>query len=184
MNINTVLTEADCLHSLDTVIAAIDHIAEQIDRRMQTELLRDKPLVCLSVMLGGLIFTGHLLPKLKTPLIIDYIHATRYQGETQGADLKWLKYPSVNLQGETVLIIDDILDEGLTLKSLVDYCEQQGAKQVFTAVLVEKQLPMRRGLPQADFVGLLVPNRYVFGFGMDYHEHLRSAAGIFAVKNQ
>jgi hypoxanthine phosphoribosyltransferase len=183
MNANTVLETADCLHSMDTVITAIHQMANAIDSRMQNEQLANKPIICLSVMLGGLIFTGHLLPQLKTPLILDYIHASRYQGETQGSELKWLKYPSVNLQGETVLILDDILDEGLTLSALVDYCQNQGAKQVLTAVLVEKQLPIRRGLAQADFVGLTVPNRYVFGFGMDYHEQLRSAAGIFAVKD-
>lgn len=175
--LQAILDEADCLYTPEQVSAALDRMAVEINQR-----LADRPTLCLGVMLGGLIPTGQLLPRLRIPLTLDYIHASRYRGETQGSELHWLKYPKVSLEGKTVLIIDDILDEGLTLKALVEYCQEQKAAEVLTAVLVEKELPNPSGLEKADFTGLVVPNRYVFGFGMDYQENLRSAAGIYAVK--
>ena len=124
--------------------------------------------------------TGQLLPRLNFPLELDYIHATRYLGTTAGGELHWLKYPTISLLDRTVLVIDDILDEGLTLSAIVEYCQRAGARQVLTAVMLEKQ-HARKAAIKADFVGLLVPDRYVFGYGMDYQDQLRYAAGIYAV---
>ena len=140
--------------------------------------------VCLSVMRGGLIPTAYLLPRLKIPLELDYIHATRYSEGIQGGELKWLKYPTVDLKDRSVLIIDDILDTGLTLQIIITYCQQANPKQILTAVLTQKIKPQRPGLMQADFVGLYVPNVYVFGSGMDYQGNtLRHITGIYAVNS-
>ncbi len=174
--IETVLAKADQLYTEREISNAMDDMAENITQRLQ----RKHP-ICLSVMLGGLVPTGQLLPRFNFPVEIDYIHATRYRGATQGSELHWIKYPTLNLEGRTVLIIDDILDEGLTLQAIVQYCQKAGAESVLTAVLVEKQLEQRSGLQYADFTGLTVPDRYVFGYGMDYQNQLRYIAGIFAV---
>lgn len=174
--IQNVLAKADPLYTDREVNQALEDMATAIYAP-----LYDKYPVCLSVMLGGLVMTGQLLPRLNFPVELDYIHATRYRGTTQGSDLQWLKYPSISLEERTVLIIDDILDEGLTLQAIVDYCYQTGAREVRTAVLVEKQLPHRPGLQKADYMGLTVPNRYVFGYGMDYQGQLRYVPGIYAV---
>jgi hypoxanthine phosphoribosyltransferase len=175
--IQNVLAKADLLYSEREVSNALDDMAETISQR-----LRDEHPLCLSVMIGGLVTAGQLLPRLNIPLEIDYIHATRYRGATQGSELHWIKYPDFDLQNRTVLIIDDILDEGLTLQAIVNYCEKAGAREVLSAVLVEKQLATRPGLSQADFTGLMVPNRYVFGYGMDYQGQLRYVPGIYAVQ--
>ncbi len=174
--IQNVLAKADQLHTEREVSEAYDEMAAAISDRLQ-----DKHPLCLAVMLGGLIPAGQLLPRLNLPLEIDYIHASRYRGTTSGSDLHWVKYPSASLAERTVLVIDDILDEGLTLQAIVKYCQEAGAKEVLTAVLVEKQLDNRPGLQQADFAGLTVPNRYVFGCGMDYHGQLRYVPEIYAV---
>ncbi len=174
--IQNVLAKADLLHTERDVSEAFDEMAVAITQRLE----KKHPL-CLSVMIGGLIPTGQLLPRLNLPLEIDYIHANRYRGATSGSDLHWIKYPSASLQGRTVLVIDDILDEGLTLEAIVKYCKEAGAQEVLTAVLVEKQLVSRPGLQKADFTGLTVPNRYVFGYGMDYQGQLRYVSGIYAV---
>ncbi len=173
----TILDEADLIYTGEDVAQALDAMAIRI-----TEELKDKHPLCLGVMLGGLIPTGQILPRLNFPLELDYIHATRYRGKTEGADLHWLKYPNSSLEGRTLLIIDDILDEGVTLQSIIDYCNEHGAKEVYTAVLVDKQHNRRNGLEKADFVGLNVPDRYVFGHGMDYKGELRHLPGIYAVK--
>lgn len=174
--IRRVFQEADCLYTGAEVEAAIIRMAAAIT----AELAGANPLV-LAVMLGGLVPAGKLLPLFEFPLRLDYVHATRYRETTRGADLVWLKQPPATA-GETVLILDDILDEGHTLAAIVDACREGGARRVYTAVLVDKQLPRRGGLARADFTGLTIPNRYVFGYGMDYHGYLRNSPGIYAVK--
>ena len=174
--IQNVLAKASQLHTEREVASALDEMAVAISERLQ-----NKHPLCLIVMIGGLIPAGQLLPRLNLPLEIDYIHASRYRGATSGSDLHWVKYPSTSLEGRTVLIIDDILDEGLTLQAIVNYCQEAGAQEVLTAVLVEKQINERPCLQHADFTGLIVPNRYVFGCGMDYQGQLRYVPGIYAV---
>ena len=176
MTIETILAKAEQLYTEREISDTIDEMAAEINQQLQ-----DKLPICLTVMNGGLIPAGQLLPRMNFPLEIDYIHATRYKKATTGGDLDWIKYPSINLENRTILVIDDILDEGLTLQAIIKYCLEAGAKEVFTAVLVEKELEQRAGLQKADFTGLIVPNRYVFGYGMDYQGQLRYVPGIYAV---
>jgi hypoxanthine phosphoribosyltransferase len=132
-------------------------------------------------MNGAMIPMGMLLPELDFPLQVDYLHATRYRNETSGGELQWLASPKINLKDRTVLLVDDIHDEGITLEHIKTYCQDQGAAQVYSAVLVNK-VHDRKNNTRADFIALEVPDRYVFGFGMDYKGMLRNASGIYAVK--
>ena len=174
--IETVRAEADCLYSQDQVDAATDAMAAAIHER----LAGTNPLI-LSVLIGGIIPTAALLTRLDFPMQVDYVHASRYREKTRGGDLYWLKEPP-ELRGRRVLLIDDILDEGHTLKAIAATCREAGAAEVLTAVLVDKQVQRDDGLPHADFTGVSVPNRYVFGCGMDYKGYLRNLPGIYAVK--
>lgn len=177
-HINQVYRESDRLFTRAQVRDAYDRMAEGITERIGDSL----PLV-LCVMNGGLLPAGALVARLHFLLQLDYIHATRYRGETSGSDdLHWRKMPDLPLKGRTVLIVDDILDEGLTLHAIKHWCAEQEAAEVLTAVLCEKRHDRNLTGTQADFVGLEVPDRYVFGSGMDYRDHLRNAPGIFAVK--
>lgn len=170
-----VYREADCIHPLEVVEQALDAMAKDI-----TERLGGTDPVVLTIMNGGLIPAGRLLSRLEFPLRQDYLHATRYREATSGSDLHWLKKPTDSLEGRTLLIIDDILDEGYTLEALLKACEALGATQTYSALLCEKEHD--RGVDiQGDFVALKVPDRYVFGYGMDYKGYLRNAPGIFAV---
>jgi len=170
------LQGAELLFSAEQIQVALKRVAEEISQ----QLADSDPLV-ISVLNGGLIPAGHLLPLLNFPLQTDVLHATRYRGETSGGELQWLLYPQQNLQGRTVLIVDDILDEGHTLKAIVAYCQQQGAKQVQSMVLLEKQHQRRCAGVAADYVALTVADRYVVGYGMDYHGYLRNVNGIYAL---
>lgn len=170
-----VLRRAERLFDLDEVEQALDRIGRQIGRRLAG---RDPVVLC--VMNGGLLPAGRLLTRLDFPLWLDYVHATRYRGETVGGELRWVKKSGVPLAGRTVLIVDDILDEGFTLAAIADYCRDERAAQVYSAVVVEKVHDRGNGF-RADFVGMQVPDRYVFGYGMDYGGYLRNAPGIFAV---
>ncbi len=168
------MRRAERLYSGDQVMAAVARMAGDI-----TAALGESDPLVLCVMNGGLVLTGLLLPRLDFVLRVDYLHATRYRNRTHGDELQWRKRQDHDLRGETVLVVDDILDEGHTLAAILDYCRVQGAARVCSAVLVDKCRPRTVEL-RPDFIGLEVPDRYVFGFGMDYKGYWRNAAGIFA----
>lgn len=171
-------TQSELIHDAATIALAVDRMADEIDRDTRHS---DPVLMC--VMNGGLLLTGMLMPHLAFPLRIDYLHATRYRERTTGSELIWRKQHEVPLQNETVIVIDDILDEGHTLEAIVEYCREQGAERVLSAVLVEKQR-VRETSIVADYLGLKVPDRYVFGCGMDYKGYWRNADGIFAIADK
>ena len=173
-----VYEQADMLYSVQQVESALDRIASEITERIATS---DPIVVC--IMNGGLIAAGKLLPRLDFPLRVDYLHATRYHGQTSAGELNWIKKNHLELKGENILIIDDILDEGITLKAIAEFCHELGAASVLSAVVVEKLHQRSNGF-KADFIGLQVEDRYVFGYGMDYKGYLRNAPGIFAVSEE
>ncbi len=175
-HIKQVRAEADCLASVDQAELALEHMAAAITSKHKN----NNPLI-ICVMNGGLVVTGCLMSRLDFPLEQDYLHATRYRGETQGGELNWLVEPQHPLKDRHVLIVDDILDEGYTLAAIVKHCQDSGAISVETAVLVEKVHNRKQGI-RADYVGLEIEDRYLFGYGMDYKGYLRNAPGIFAVK--
>jgi hypoxanthine phosphoribosyltransferase len=174
--IEDVLKNAECLYSFDEVNLALDRMAQSI-----TEKLKDENPLILCVMTGALITTGHLATRLHFPLEMDYIHATRYRGTNRGGDLHWLVEPRRSLEGRTILIVDDIMDGGLTLAAIVDYCKQAKAKAIYSAVMVSKKRKREDGVNfEPDFVGLETEDKYLFGFGLDYEEYLRNVPGIYA----
>ncbi len=176
-DIRDVFSKSQCLYSRDQIEIALDEMAKQI-----SDKLADKNPVFLCVVIGGIVPLGNLLPRLDFPLEVDYVHATRYRGATSGGELVWKAEPTNSLQGRTVIIVDDILDSGLTLAEVVSYCQKKGASEVYTAVLVDKsEARQPGGIPTADFKGVDVGDYYVFGYGMDYKEYLRNAPGIYAV---
>ena len=176
--LNQVLADADLLKTKAEVEAAYVKLAQEIT----AELAKEMPVV-FSVMNGALVMAGHLLPMLRFPLEQGYMHATRYRGEVVGqADLQWQALPSVGIEGRTVLILDDIFDEGHTLAAVVRACEAQGAKKVYTAALVNKVHDRKTNELKMDFVGMDVIDRYVFGCGMDYRDYWRNLPEIYAVK--
>jgi hypoxanthine phosphoribosyltransferase len=178
--INEVYNRSSCIYTQADVDRALDNMAVDI-----TKKLSEKNPVIICVMIGGLIPVGNLLLRLKFPLEIDYVHATRYRGSLSGGEIHWKAKPKVDLRGRTVLIVDDILDGGVTLQAIIDEFLEIGAAEVYSAVLVDKyQKRVPGGLKHADFVGLQVEDHYVFGFGMDYKEYLRNIPGIYKVSDE
>lgn len=170
-----VLDRAECLFDDAAVQSSIDNMANKI-----TEQLGDKNPLVICVLTGGIIITSELLKRLSFPLDVDYLHASRYGDKITGETLHWHARPKKPLQGRHVLIVDDILDMGHTLDQIVAYCKAQNAKAVYTAVLADKMHGQEKGFEKADFTGLELPDRYVFGYGMDYMNYWRNLTGIFA----
>ncbi len=175
--IQEIYRTSTCLYNKNAIETALDEMALAI----HNELAELNP-VLLTVLKGGIVLVGNLLPRLDFPLEIDNVHATRYQGAVSGGELIWKIKPEVSLKDRVVLILDDILDLGLTLAAVVNYCQEQGAKRVYTGVLVDKKVTRHpQGLSKADFVALHVEDRFIFGYGLDYQEYLRNAPGIYEV---
>ena len=176
-DIEKVLEEADLLYNKDQVERCLDNMAAEI-----TEKLSESNPVLLCIMTGGIVPTGMLLPRLNFPLQLDYVHATRYSGDTVGREITWLRSPHIELKDRAVLVIDDILDKGITLSCIIEECKNHQAAEVYSAVLVDKETKRESTIAKANFTGLNVPDRYVFGYGMDYKDYLRNGDGIYAVK--
>ncbi len=170
-----VFQQADCLFSKPQVEAALDNMAAAI----QQQLAGTNPVV-VCLMNGGVVPFGKLLTRLQFPLQVDYVHATRYGTRIKGGELEWIAGPFVPARDRTVLLVDDILDEGTTLAAIEARYRADGAKRVFKAVLTRKDRPRKVAI-HVDFVGLEIPDRYVFGYGMDYKNYLRNAPGVYAV---
>jgi hypoxanthine phosphoribosyltransferase len=174
--VQQIRNSAELLYSEMQVEAAIDKMAETINL-----FLADRNPLLLCAMNGGVVLTGKLMTRLNFPLNLDAINASRYRNQTYGGEIDWIQKPRTPLNNRTVLIVDDILDEGLTLSAIYDYCREQGASSIYSAVLINKNLGYPKPI-QADFVGLETENHYLFGYGMDYKGYLRNAAGIYACK--
>lgn len=170
------LEQAELIFPAAEVDAAVHRLAAEITQ----EIAGSEPLV-LCIMSGAAMFAGQLLPLLEFPLEFDYIQATRYHNRTQGEDIVWLVEPKQNVRGRTILLLDDILDEGHTLAAVHEKCQDSGAARIMTAVLTEKDTGRSKPV-KADFVGLTVPNRYVFGCGMDVYGWWRNLPAIYALK--
>ena len=172
---NVVLSRAEQIISKQELSQAMDTLAADIEQ----VLCAKNPLV-LVLMTGGLVPASELLLRMRFPLEVDYIHATRYGDLTRGTALEWIAEPKKSLVGRHVLVIDDILDEGQTMAAIKAFCAEQGAASVYSAVAIEKLHDRKFGEKRADFTGLSVPDRYVFGYGMDYKGYWRNLPEIYA----
>jgi len=172
---NDIKRKATLLYNKEAIDIALEKMAEKINQDYQ-----DLNPVFLVVMNGGLIFAGKLLPKLNFPGQIDYCHATRYRGETFGGELVWKSSPQMSLEGRHVILIDDILDEGYTLKAIIEECQKLNVGSVSTAVLIEKEHD-RKAEPgmKADYCELTTPDHYIFGCGMDIDHYWRNTESIY-----
>lgn len=175
------LQQSDLIHDRTAIDAAIARMAAQIARDCAGQRL-----LLLTIMHGGMFFASELALALGRDATLgvdfDYLHASRYRGNTSGGALEWKHRPATALQGRHVLLADDILDEGHTLTAVRAWCREQGAASVRVAVLAVKRHDRCVPGMAADYVGVDVPDRYVYGFGMDYHEQGRNLPAIYALR--
>jgi hypoxanthine phosphoribosyltransferase len=172
-----ILDSADEICDAQTVEAAVARMADEINAKLAGSF----PLV-LAIMGGAVVFSGRLLPQLRFPLEFDYIHVSRYGDKTQGSQITWKVEPRENVEGRTVLVLDDILDEGATLAEVKQRVLALGAKAFFSAVFSNKDLGRSKPIAP-DFVGVTLPNRFVFGYGMDVAGAWRNLPAVYAVRD-
>lgn len=175
----SLLNNAELLFDGETVQAAVNKIAQQLNGRFAHEDSQPFPLV-LCVMGGALVFCGQLLTRLTFPLEFDYIHVTRYGNRDKGGRIQWKVEPHTALQGRTVIVVDDILDEGETLAHVKQRLLDMGAGKVLLVAFADKDIGKAKPV-SADYVGLTVPNKFIIGYGMDAYGYWRNLPGLWAI---
>jgi hypoxanthine phosphoribosyltransferase len=175
------LDNARQIVSPEQVQEAVHNVAEVLNRRFN-EPLAPFPLV-LGVMGGAVVFTGHLLTQLGFPLEFDYIHVSRYGDDDRGGEVVWKVIPRQNVAGRTIIVVDDILDEGETLAHVKQRLLDMGAAEVVIVVFADKDLGRTKPV-QADIVGLTIPNEFVVGFGMDVYGYWRNLPGLWSIRTE
>jgi hypoxanthine phosphoribosyltransferase len=173
-----ILANAEVLYSAEEVQTVLQRVSEEINA-----VLADQHPLVLSVMGGAVVFTGQLLPLLNFPLEFDYLHVSRYGNNQQGGELHWKVAPGENVRGRVVLVLDDILDEGETMSAIKQRVLELGAEKFYSAVFTDKKNGKLKPI-RADFVGVKLPNRFVFGYGMDIRGAWRNLPAIYAVKEE
>lgn len=176
------IKNAEEIFDADTVKAAVTRVAGTLNERFGNPEDEAFPLV-LGVMGGAVVFTGQLLTQLDFPLEFDYIHVTRYGDDDKGGQVVWKVIPRSNVEGRTIIVVDDILDEGETLAHVKQRLLDMGAAEVILAVFADKDLKKAKPV-QADIVGLTIPNRFVVGFGMDAYGYWRNLPGLWAIRQE
>ena len=166
-NSKKIISNEECMSSI-----------KKISNELTSELCNKFPIV-ITVMNGALIFSGNLIPLLKFPLQCDYIHATRYNDSTLGKDTVVFKSkPTIDLTNRTILILDDILDEGITMKCINEFIAEQGAKEIINCFLFKKDISRKIQFSNI-YYGIKVPNKYIFGMGMDVKGLWRNMLDIY-----
>jgi hypoxanthine phosphoribosyltransferase len=174
------LDDAELIFDSDAVQKAVDKVAQQLNQRFKDNAEVAYPLV-LGVMGGAVVFCGQLLTRLDFPLEFDYMHVTRYGSRDQGGKIEWKVIPRSNVEGRTVIVLDDILDEGETLAHVKARLLEMGASDVVLAVFADKDIGKKKPV-QADYVGLTLPDKFVVGYGMDAYGYWRNLPGVWAIK--
>lgn len=171
------LAASDLIHDRATVERAISVMAKEISRDYRGQ----RPTV-LTIMNGGLWFAARLSLELEFDAEFDYLHATRYRGDTRGSGLVWLREPNIDLRDKDIILLDDILDEGPTLREVRNWCEAKDARSVKLSVMCWKRHGRAVDGMEPDYFGLEVPDRYVYGYGMDYYEQGRNLPAVYALR--
>jgi hypoxanthine phosphoribosyltransferase len=176
------LQNAEEIFDAQEVQQAVAGVAEKLNQRFDRPEDETFPLV-LGVMGGAVVFVGQVLPQLRFPLEFDYIHVSRYGDEDQGGRVVWKVIPRPNVAGRTIIVLDDILDEGETLAHVKQRLLDMGAAEVIIAVFADKALKQAKPV-KADIVGLTIPNKVVVGFGMDVYGYWRNLPGLWAIRQE
>jgi Hypoxanthine-guanine phosphoribosyltransferase len=180
---DSLLAQADTLYSYEQSVAAIEVLSDVLNKHFEN--FSGEKIVALTLLNGGIVFAGMLLPKLSFALQLDSVGVSRYREHETGRDLRWHSKPRASLVGASVLLLDDIFDQGITLEEVKAWCVDQGANSVESVVLAWKQLEESEGKAckaKPDFYALSIPDKFVVGMGMDFAGNYRNAPGIFVLK--
>jgi len=170
-----ILSRSQLIYTHEEIVSAIDLLAGKLNKQF-----KDKKALILPVLTGAIPFVGMLLPRLSFTIEVNYFHVSRYQNNVGTNQIKITHQPSPeSVLNQEVLVVDDILDEGITLKLINEQLITMKPKSITNVVLFEKQLEIKKEI-SAHYVGLDVPDAYVFGFGLDFNGAGRNIPDLYA----
>lgn len=138
-----------------------------------TEDYKDKNLLLVGVLRGSVVFISDLMKEIDLFCDIDFLAISTYRGTHSTEELKWKKHLDTEVKDYDVLIVEDIVDSGFSLSCLTKILADRGAKSVKTCTLLDK--PEGRTVEfEADYVGKVIPDAFVVGYGLDYNEKYRN----------
>ena len=174
-----ILSRSQLVYTHEEIVSAIDLLAGKLNIQF-----KNKKALILPVLTGAIPFVGILLPRLSFTIEVNYFHLSRYQNNVGTNQIKITHQPShESIFNQEVLVVDDILDAGITLKLINDQLITMKPKSISNVVLFEKQLDTKKEI-SADYVGLHVPDAYVFGFGLDFNGAGRNIPDLYAFNEE
>lgn len=176
--LSQIIATSECLVKKNEVDSSMKIMADKVEAK-----LGHMNLIILPIMSGGLVPAGLFLRYFNSNCELDYIQISRYGNKTKGGKLNWHQRPHKSIKGRNILIIDDILDQGITLATAISECESLGPKSIHTAVMVKKDISQRKGIQDSDFQAMTLPDKYLFGSGLDYHGYFRNLDGIYSLNS-
>jgi hypoxanthine phosphoribosyltransferase len=157
------------LYHESTILSRLDELASEI-----TEDYRGRDLTVVAVLNGSLVFMADLLRRIPIHLQLDCLSVASYHGTRSAGQISFRKGQFHDVRDRHVLILDDILDTGATLKAIREYlAAESGAVSIKIGVLLRKKLDIPK-IVDADYVGFDIPNEFVVGYGLDYNERYRN----------
>ncbi|PTL39686.1 hypoxanthine phosphoribosyltransferase [Alkalicoccus saliphilus] len=155
----------------------VKELAEEIEKDFH-----DEPIVLIAVLKGSFVFAADLMRDIKSSVQIDFISVSSYgsQTETTGK-VRLLQDLDTNITNENVIVVEDIVDSGLTLDFLIDHLRMHKPKQLKICTLLDKPERRRVDLP-IDYVGFVIPDEFIVGYGIDYAQQYRNLPYIASVK--
>ncbi len=171
----------DLLISLDSIESRIEELAKQINEDYKDVVSTDNPLIAICVLTGAVIFFSQLIKRLTVPVIPEYLDVSSYSGKRSSGIVKIDKDVDLNVADRHLLIVEDIIDSGLTLNYLLEFFRARNPASVKVCVLLDKE-DCRKIQVKVDYVGFKVPDRFLVGYGLDYDEYLRNTPFVFAFR--
>ena len=170
------MLDLDVLIDEEKIQKRLEEMAKEID-----SVYNGQSIIAICVLRGAIYFTVDLTKKMKTPIELDFIKASSYFGTESTGKIKMTLDINENIEGRDVLIIEDIIDTGYTLKYLRDYLLSKNPKSLRIAVLADKEERRKVEVP-IDFTGFKIPNKYIVGYGFDYDNSYRNIPYIGYMK--
>ncbi len=153
------------------IIARVQQLGQQIAEDYQDA---KDPIVLVILMKGAAIFSSDLARQIKLPLILDYMIASSYGNSTESSrEVRIIKDLQESIQNQHVIIIDDIIDTGNTLKKIIELLQVRNPRSIKTCTLLDKK-ERREQVVNVDYVGFSVGNKFVVGYGLDYAQQYRN----------
>lgn len=169
----------EILVSEEEIIAKTKELGAQI-----TEDYKDKNLMLVGILKGAVIFMSQLSMHIKLPVLMDFMAVSSYgESSISTGEVRIIKDLDFSVEGKDILIVEDIIDSGNTLNYLTDNLRKRGAKSVKIVTLLDK-VDRREVHVPIDYLGFVIPNEFVVGYGLDYAERYRNLPFIAALKEE